>query len=197
METSFFHSPNVSARKKISAVVGKSLSARQMSPISGTDYSGRYRITVEYCFWIARPFMKHSFSVSGLQTVCSIHVANDPIQMDQCLMHPYIASKVERYPSVARMTSFVQLLGQLRARAKRSCIQFKTRQGNFWFAHNVVYKIPYRRALRLAFRPSASREQRYLAYNAQGSGVNSSFILLCLYIFIVYIRNCYRNFCLL
>ena len=28
-----------------------------------------------------------------------------------------------------------------------------------------VYKIPYRRAPRLAFRPSASREQRYLAYN--------------------------------
>ena len=33
----------------------------------------------------------------------------------------------------------------------------------------LVYKIPYRRAPRLAyrsaFRPSASREQRYLAYN--------------------------------
>ena len=29
----------------------------------------------------------------------------------------------------------------------------------------AVYKIPYRRAPRLAFRPSASREQRYLAYN--------------------------------
>ena len=29
----------------------------------------------------------------------------------------------------------------------------------------IVYKIPYRRALRLACRPSASREQRYLAYN--------------------------------
>ena len=31
-----------------------------------------------------------------------------------------------------------------------------------------VYKIPYRRAPRLAYRlhrPSASREQRYLAYN--------------------------------
>ena len=27
-----------------------------------------------------------------------------------------------------------------------------------------VYKIPYRRAPRLAFRPIASREQRYLAY---------------------------------
>ena len=38
----------------------------------------------------------------------------------------------------------------------------------------VVYKIPYRRALGLAalglaaFRPSASREQRYLAYNISG-----------------------------
>ena len=30
----------------------------------------------------------------------------------------------------------------------------------------LVYKIPYRRAPRLAFRPSASREQRYLAYNS-------------------------------
>ena len=29
----------------------------------------------------------------------------------------------------------------------------------------VVCKIPYRRAPRLALRPSASREQRYLAYN--------------------------------
>ena len=39
----------------------------------------------------------------------------------------------------------------------------------------VVYKIPYRRAPRLAFRPSASREQRYLAYKedrgvARGAG---------------------------
>ena len=29
---------------------------------------------------------------------------------------------------------------------------------------SFVYKIPYRRAPRLAYRPSASREQRYLAY---------------------------------
>ena len=33
------------------------------------------------------------------------------------------------------------------------------------FASKFVYKIPYRRAPRLACRPSASREQRYLAYN--------------------------------
>ena len=35
---------------------------------------------------------------------------------------------------------------------------------------NLVYKIPYRRAPRLAYRlhrPSASREQRYLAYNEE------------------------------
>ena len=31
----------------------------------------------------------------------------------------------------------------------------------------LVYKIPYRRAPRLACRPSASREQRYLAYNVK------------------------------
>ena len=30
--------------------------------------------------------------------------------------------------------------------------------------YKFVYNIPYRRAPRLAFRPSASREQRYLAY---------------------------------
>ena len=63
------------------AVVGKGLSARQRSPISGTDYSGRDHITVEDCFWIARLVMKHSFSVSELQTVCSVHVANDPSQV--------------------------------------------------------------------------------------------------------------------
>ena len=80
IETSSFHSPNVSARKKMRAVVGKGLSARQRSPISGADYSGRERITVEDCFWIARLVMKHSFSVSELQTVCSDHVANDPSQ---------------------------------------------------------------------------------------------------------------------
>ena len=47
--------------------IGKGLSAMQRSPISGTDYS------VE--------IMKHSFSVSELQTVCSVHVANDPFQV--------------------------------------------------------------------------------------------------------------------
>ena len=51
------------------------------SPISGTDYSGRDHITVEDCFWIARLVMKHSFSVSELQTVCSVHVANDHSQV--------------------------------------------------------------------------------------------------------------------
>ena len=81
METSSFHSPNVSARKKMPAVVGKGLSARQRSPISGTDYSGRDNITVEDCFWIARLVMRHSFGVSELQTVCSVHVANDPSQV--------------------------------------------------------------------------------------------------------------------
>ena len=81
METSSFHSPNVSARKKMPAVVGEGLSARQRSPISGTDYSRRDHITVEDCFWIARLVMKHSFSVSELQTVCSVHVANDPSQV--------------------------------------------------------------------------------------------------------------------
>ena len=50
-------------------------------PISGTDYSGRDHITVEDCFWIARLVMKHSFIVSELQTVCSVHVANDPSQV--------------------------------------------------------------------------------------------------------------------
>ena len=72
---------NVSARKKMRAVVGKGLSARQRSPISGADYSGREHITVEDCFWIARLVMKHSFTVSELQTVCSVHVANDPSQV--------------------------------------------------------------------------------------------------------------------
>ena len=81
METSSFHSPNVSARKKMPAVVGKGLSASRRSPISGTDYSGRDNITVEDCFWIARLVMKHSFSVSELQTVRSVHVANDPSQV--------------------------------------------------------------------------------------------------------------------
>ena len=64
-----------------SSCLGKDLSARQRSPISGTYYSGRDLITVEDCFWIARLVMKHSFSVSELQTVCSVHVANDPSQV--------------------------------------------------------------------------------------------------------------------
>ena len=81
MGTSSFHSPNVSARKKIRAVVGKGLSARQRSPIPGADYSDREQITVEDCFWIARLVMKHSFSVSELQTVCSVYLANDPSQV--------------------------------------------------------------------------------------------------------------------
>ena len=86
MGTSSFHSPNVSAHKKMpaaccSSCLGKGLSARQRSPISGTDYSGRDHITVEYCFWIARLVMKHSFSVSELQTVCSVHIANDSSQV--------------------------------------------------------------------------------------------------------------------
>ena len=64
-----------------SSCLGKGLSVRQRSPISGTDYSGRDHITVEDCFWITRLVMKHSFSVSELQTVCSVHVANDPSQV--------------------------------------------------------------------------------------------------------------------
>ena len=67
--------------RKVPAVVGKGLSARQRSPISGTGYSGREHITVEDCFCIARLVMKHSFRVSELQTVCSVHVANDPSQV--------------------------------------------------------------------------------------------------------------------
>ena len=50
METSSFHSSNVSARKKMQAIVGKGLSARERSPISGADYSDREHITVEDCF---------------------------------------------------------------------------------------------------------------------------------------------------
>ena len=48
----------------------------------------------------------------------------------------------------------------------------------------VVYKIPYRRA-RSAFRPSASREQRYLAYNNVGRGI------------IIYFLNNFLNFYLI
>ena len=38
-------------------------------------------MTVGDCFWIARLVMKHSLSVSELQTVCSVHIANDPFQV--------------------------------------------------------------------------------------------------------------------
>ena len=34
--------------------------------------------TVGYCFWIARLVMGHGITVSELQTVCSVHVADDP-----------------------------------------------------------------------------------------------------------------------
>ena len=54
--------------------------------------------------------------------------------------------------------------------------------GRFLISLRLVYKIPYLRARAWpssAFRPSASREQRYLAYNFA-----SLAILLCLYIFI-------------
>ena len=50
MGTSPFHSPKVSAHKKL----------------SGTDYSDRDHITVKYCFWNTRLFKKHSYSVSEL-----------------------------------------------------------------------------------------------------------------------------------
>ena len=43
--------------------------------------------------------------------------------------------------SRARLTSFVQPLSQLRAQANASCIQFKTRQGNFWSLHKEVVLI--------------------------------------------------------
>ena len=71
----------ICSQEDASSCLGKGLSARQRSPISGTDYSGRDHITVEDCFWITRLVMKHSFSVSELQTVCSVHVANDPSQV--------------------------------------------------------------------------------------------------------------------
>ena len=71
----------ICSQEDASSCLGKVLSARQRSPISGTDYSGRDHITVEDCFWITRLVMKHSFSVSELQTVCSVHVANDPSQV--------------------------------------------------------------------------------------------------------------------
>ena len=71
----------ICSQEDVSSCLGKDLSARQRSPISGTDYSGRDHITVKDCFRVARLVMKHSFSVSELQTVCSVHVANDPSQV--------------------------------------------------------------------------------------------------------------------
>ena len=82
METSSFHTPKcICSQEDASSCLGKDLSAWQRSPILGTDYSGRDHVTVKYCFWIARLVMKHSFSVSELQTVCSVHVAKDPSQV--------------------------------------------------------------------------------------------------------------------
>ena len=71
----------ICSQEDASSCLGKGMSARQRSPILGTYYSGRYHITVEDCFWITRLLMKHSFSVSELQTVCSVHVTNDPSQV--------------------------------------------------------------------------------------------------------------------
>ena len=71
----------ICSQENASSCLGKGLSARLRSTISGTDYSARDHITVKYCFWIARLVMKHSFSVSELQTVCSVHVANDLSQV--------------------------------------------------------------------------------------------------------------------
>ena len=65
-------------------------------------------------------------------------------------MHSYSASQDTIAPR-ARLISY----GQVRARAKVSCIKFKTRQGNFRFARKD-----------------------------EGSSVDSNIILLCLYIFI-------------
>ena len=67
----------------VSSYLGKDLSAWRRSLISGTVLSGRHHLTVGLgdCFWIARLVMNHSFSVSELQMVCSVHVANDPFQV--------------------------------------------------------------------------------------------------------------------
>ena len=43
---------SICSQEVVSSCLGKDLSARQRSPISGTDYSGRDHITVEDCFWI-------------------------------------------------------------------------------------------------------------------------------------------------
>ena len=72
---------SICSQEVVSSCLGKDLSAWRRSPISGTDCSGRDHITVKYCFWIARLVMQHSLSVSELQTVCSVHVANDPFQI--------------------------------------------------------------------------------------------------------------------
>ena len=71
----------VCSQEDVISCLSKDLSSRQRSPISGTDYSGRAHITVKDCFWIARLFMKQSFSVSELQTVCFVHVADDHSQV--------------------------------------------------------------------------------------------------------------------
>ena len=72
---------SICLQEVVSSCIGKDLSAWRRSPISSTDYSGRDHITVKDCFWIARLIMKHSFSVSELQMVCSVHVANYPFQV--------------------------------------------------------------------------------------------------------------------
>ena len=89
-------------------------------------------------------------------------------------MHPYFASQ-ETLASRARLTSFVQLLGHVRARVKVSCIQFKTRHGNFRSERKEVMLIL------VCTQPlgQARATIGYLVYN-----VNSNMILLCLYIFI-------------
>ena len=84
----------ICSQEYASSCLGKGLSVRQRSPISGTDYSGRDHITVEDCFWITRLVIKHSFSVSELQTVCSVHVANDPSQVVSVY---YVRDIVDRY----------------------------------------------------------------------------------------------------
>ena len=70
-----------------------------------------------------------------------------------CLMHPYFASQ-DTLASRTRLTSFVQPLGQARARVKVSCMH------------------------------TLQDSSRKFSVCAQGSSVNFSMILLCLYIFI-------------
>ena len=52
---------SICSQEVVSSCLGKDLST-----ISGTDYSGRDHITVKYCFWITRLVKKHSYSVSEL-----------------------------------------------------------------------------------------------------------------------------------